>query len=132
MRASASNEVVRSLMAAYSWPDRGRFARPEFARLSHTVISRSGSLKGRGRSRTALTTLKIAELAPMPSASVMTAIAVNPGLFDSDRRPNRMSLIMESTMVFPISDCQLPIYPRRHCFTIGNRQLEIGNDLIRI
>ena len=47
----------------------------------------SGSLNGSGRSRTLLTTLKIAVLAPIPSASVKTAIAVNPGRFAKILQP---------------------------------------------
>src|ERR1700721_172600 len=39
------------------------------------------------RSRTPLTTLKIAVFAPMPSDSVSTAMAVNAGLFRSIRAP---------------------------------------------
>ena len=43
--------------------------------------------QGKGRSKTAFTTLKIAVLAPMPSASVNTATAVKPGFFPSIRKP---------------------------------------------
>jgi hypothetical protein len=43
-----------------------------------TTTSCDGSLKGSGRSSTAFTTLKIAVFAPMPSASVAMAVAVNP------------------------------------------------------
>ena len=49
------------------------------ARVRTTILSASGY--GRGRSSTALTTVKMAVLAPIPSASVSTATAVNPGLF---------------------------------------------------
>jgi hypothetical protein len=38
-------------------------------------------------SKTALTTLKIAVLAPIPSASVRTAMTLNPGFLDSMRAP---------------------------------------------
>ena len=41
-----------------------------------------GRGKASGRRSTPLTTLKMAVFAPMPSASVRMAIAVNPGLFD--------------------------------------------------
>ena len=51
--------------------------------FSETNTSRPGSLNGGGRSSTALTTLKIAAFAPMPSASVSTATAVNPGFFSN-------------------------------------------------
>ena len=39
----------------------------------------SGSAYGKGRSRMALTTLKIAVLAPMPIATQSTAIKAKPG-----------------------------------------------------
>jgi len=42
---------------------------------------REESLYGSGRSTTALTMLKMAVFAPMPSARVSVATAVNPGFF---------------------------------------------------
>src|SRR5438093_936812 len=51
----------------------------------------SGSGKGSGFSSTPLMTENSAVFAPMPSASVMIAIAVNPGLFRSTRKPKRRS-----------------------------------------
>ncbi len=51
------------------------------------LTMRSGSGYASGRSSTAFTTVKIAVLAPMPSASVRTATAVKPGLFLSIRKP---------------------------------------------
>src|SRR3954464_9119956 len=59
-----------------------------------TSISACGSWTGRGRSSTALTRLKIAVLAPMPSASDNTATSVNPGLLASIRRPYLMSCMV--------------------------------------
>src|ERR1044071_5876593 len=56
---------------------------------------RSASGYGSGRSRTALTTLKIAVFAPMPSASVRMAMNANPGDLRSWRRAIRMSFNME-------------------------------------
>src|SRR5262245_16809058 len=51
-----------------------------------------GSLRyGSGLSNTALTTLKIAVFAPMPRASVRTAVAVKPGFFINIRAPKRRS-----------------------------------------
>ena len=47
--------------------------------------SRSGSAYGSGRSSTAFRTLKIAVLAPIPSASVSSATAVKPGARSSRR-----------------------------------------------
>jgi hypothetical protein len=60
-------------------------------RRSQTITSRSGSANGSGRSSTALTTEKIAELAPMPKASATTATSVKPGFFKSIRTPYLMS-----------------------------------------
>ena len=48
---------------------------------------RSGFLNGNGRNSVALTTLKIAVLAPIPSASVMTAIDVKLGRLIRLRMP---------------------------------------------
>src|SRR5437773_11047107 len=56
------------------------------------ILSASGY--GSGRSRTALTMLKMAVLAPMPSASVRTATKVNPGDLRSWRRANFRSFIL--------------------------------------
>jgi hypothetical protein len=44
------------------------------------VINAEGFEYGRGRSRTPLTTLKIAVVSPMPRASVRTTVAENAGL----------------------------------------------------
>src|SRR5438270_11185794 len=56
------------------------------------ILSASGY--GSGRSKTALTMLKIAVFAPIPSASVRTATKVNPGDLRSWRRANLRSLIL--------------------------------------
>ena len=61
--------------------------------FSETNTSRSGSLNGGVRSTTALITLNIAVLAPMPSASVSTATALKPGFFSNWRRANFKSFI---------------------------------------
>jgi hypothetical protein len=55
--------------------------------LERAIISRSGSGNGRGLRRTALTTLKIAVVAPIPSASATTATTAKPGLLASVRMP---------------------------------------------
>ena len=48
---------------------------------------RSAVRYGRRRNNTLSTTLKIAVLAPIPSASVITTINVNPGRFNNPRKP---------------------------------------------
>jgi len=52
-----------------------------------TSASSSGFRTGSERSRTAFNNWKIAVFAPMPSASVKTAINVKPGFFNSVRAP---------------------------------------------
>src|SRR5580700_10303674 len=52
---------------------------------------RDESWKGRGRRSTALTTEKIAVLAPMPKARRRTAVAEKPGLRRRIRKPSRRS-----------------------------------------
>src|SRR5256884_2751460 len=59
------------------------------------MTSRSAAGKGNGRSSTALTTLKIAVFAPMPSASVSTATMVKPGFFSNWRKANFKSFITQ-------------------------------------
>jgi hypothetical protein len=51
-----------------------------------TATMRAGSATGRGCRTSAFTTLKMAVLAPMPSARVATATAVKAGDFLSIRR----------------------------------------------
>src|SRR5688572_853106 len=55
------------------------------------MIALSGSLHGSGRSRTALTTLKMAAFAPMPSASVSVAMVAKVRLRRRVRAPYRRS-----------------------------------------
>src|SRR6266566_3839973 len=55
------------------------------------MTSRSGSLYGRGRNRTALVTLKMAVLAPTPRAMVSAAVSAKIGLFRSVRPANASS-----------------------------------------
>src|SRR6267143_7049509 len=56
--------------------------------------TRSGSEKGRPRRKRSWIKLKIAVFMPIPSASVSTAIKVNPGDLRSWRRANLRSLIL--------------------------------------
>src|SRR5579862_8581280 len=55
------------------------------------MARRSGWRKGRGRRMVASTTLKMAELAPMPRASTVAASAVKPGARRSTRAAYRRS-----------------------------------------
>ena len=58
---------------------------------SKTETRRSACGYGSARSSTPFTTLNIAVVAPMPSASVATATTLNAGVRASDRAANRMS-----------------------------------------
>ena len=61
--------------------------------VCHSPTSRSGSGKGSGFSRTPLTTLKMAVLAPMPSASVTSVARVKAGVRSRRRAACRTSRI---------------------------------------
>src|SRR5581483_4953182 len=81
-----SNAPVRSRRSSSSGCDRPML-RPRVPRASAaTRTSRSGLGNGSGRISTASTTVKIATFAPMPSASVRTAMAAKPGAAMIPRR----------------------------------------------
>jgi hypothetical protein len=63
---------------------------------------RSGDAYGSGVINTALTTLKMAEVAPMPSASVTREAAAKPGLLMRPRRAPVMSCRRLSNMYGPL------------------------------
>ena len=73
---------------------------PSPAKSAVTRTSRSALAYGSGRSTTALTTVKIALLAPMPSASVAIAIAAKPGCLKL-RSANRTSCTSASIIDLP-------------------------------
>src|SRR2546423_9287058 len=80
---------------------------------------------GSGLSRTALTTVKMAVFAPMPSASVSTATAVKPGFFSNWRKANFKSFMVR---------CQESVV---RCLFIPHsefriRSLALENDEIRM
>src|SRR6185503_19592129 len=68
-------------------------SRPRCVSVSKSATSEFGSGNGKGRSSTAFTTLKIAVLAPIPSASAIVATMLTLGDFSNMRSPNRMSCI---------------------------------------
>ena len=81
-----------------NWP------KPAFGcvRAFHRSKTRSfASLTGIARSSAALIKLKITVFAPIPSASVRIAVAVNPGLFRSVRIPKRKSSYKSSSQRQP-------------------------------
>ncbi len=69
---------------------------PSPGAVCHTPTSRSASSNGSGLSRTPRTTLKMAVLAPMPSASVKMAISVNMGARRRRRATRRGVAVMWS------------------------------------
>ena len=76
---------------------------PSPGAVCHSPTSRSAPSNGSGLSRTPRTTLKMAVLAPMPSARVKMAISVNMGA-RSRRRATRMGVAVIGS-----------IYGRRRC-----------------
>ena len=61
------------------------------ATCSCILTSCSGWSNGNGRSSTSYTSVKIAVVAPIPTASVRTAVAINPGALASCRSARRIS-----------------------------------------
>ena len=88
MSSNTSFEARQSMMFAFV-PRLRRLS--SLGRVSHSATSRSGALYGSGRSSTALTTLKMAVLAPMPIARVKVTTAVKPGCFLNSLRACRRS-----------------------------------------
>ena len=80
-----------SLQSRKLGPESRARGTPSWWLVSQSTVSRPASLYGSGRSSTAFTTLKMAVLAPMPSASASTATAVNPGFLASTRPAKRTS-----------------------------------------
>src|SRR5262245_1213323 len=83
----------------------GGRVRPSRWFTSSTETSCSGFGNGNGRKTIECRTLKIALVAPMPSARVSTAASVNPGLFRSSfhplRRSKRKSASQAPTVALP-------------------------------
>ena len=94
--AIAANDVASRRQSKKSAGDTAPYMRPSRGRCSASDMIRSASAYGRGRQRTASTTLKIAVLAPMPRASAATATSVNDGWRRSMRRLNATSRRRES------------------------------------
>src|SRR5439155_25845787 len=74
----------------------------------------SGFWTAIGRSNTALTKIKIAVFAPMPSASVSTATAVKPGFFSSWRKANLRSFITQSPLLDSTCICATALKAAAH------------------
>ena len=71
--------MVRSRMTSYLVHDAPTVS-CSFTSCAFTIATCSGSRIGKGRRRTALTMVKMPTVAPMPVASVISAIAVKPAL----------------------------------------------------
>src|SRR6266513_5015913 len=90
-----SNDALCRCQSSTFNPELRESVTPRLGLTEAIRTSRSGSRYGSGRSNTALTTLKMAVFAPMPSASVSTATAVKPGFFRSWRKANLRSFITQ-------------------------------------
>ena len=90
--ARPSNVVDCARKSAKSGFENGQ-SRTLRARSSpQTIISRSASAYGSGRSKTAFTTLKMAVVAPIPRPSVSATVTENPGRLRSVLKPSFRSL----------------------------------------
>src|SRR5437588_9827694 len=93
---------------------------------------------GSARNKRRSTTLNTAVVAPIPSASVMTATAVKPGFFANVRIPYRKSwrrvVITHRSVVRAIADFRLSIFdsPRDRGHPPFNRQSAIENPQLLI
>ena len=104
-----------------------RHAVPERRRrfVPTTITRRSGSWKGSGRSRIASTSAKMALLAPMPSASVLTAMNVKAG--EPSQLPNG-ELHVVAELFEPVGEAHFPsltaMTPRRFAaYGVGRLRL---------
>src|SRR5437867_13052123 len=95
MTDKASKLLLCSFQSVKTPPDTAVFPRPSPVSSSKTITTWPGCSYGSGLSKTPLITLKMAVLAPMPSASVSTATAVKPGFFSSWRKANLRSFITQ-------------------------------------
>ena len=96
-----------------SGTDAGSRVVPVCRSVSHTITSRSSSTTGVARSRTPSTTLKIAVVAPIASASVRTATTVKPGRAASPRRAWRRSAGMRPSYAKNLAHCIPATEPQR-------------------
>ena len=88
---TAANDWLISRNSMYSGGETQNSVKPSPGNWVVRYISCSGAGYPSGRRITLLTMEKIAVLAPMPSASVSTATAVNPGARRSSRHEYRTS-----------------------------------------
>ena len=102
--------------------------------LSYTPTSRPGSRYGSGWIKLASTNAKIATLAPIPSASINTAVQVNPGFLRScltAKCPSRMRFSIAGTPFLSRHACLVASIPpnckiaarRASCALIPARRL---------
>ncbi len=87
----SSNTWFRSRQSRKSARVATPLVRSLFGWTSQTTTRRDESVKGRGRSKIALTTANIMEMPPMPNASVRTTTVVNPRFFARTRQPKPKS-----------------------------------------
>src|SRR3954469_2309015 len=89
---------------------------------------RSGFLYGSGRNSTASTTLKIAVLAPIPSARTVNETTVNTGLFQSERAVVRRFISgLQSTLYLqPVFPEQMSHVIRFSLIAFDNRESRAG------
>ena len=98
------NVLTRERRSRISGIEKLAFSAPIPLALWRMYSSRSSSLLTSGRSRTPRTTLEMAALAPIPSASVTMTVIASPFTLSSDRTANRKS-VMKVIGSYPACAC---------------------------
>src|SRR5262245_14735167 len=90
--SSNDDAVARTTPMSSTGQLLGRTGRPGSRDVLKRTARRSDSGKGAGRESDARSTVNIADVAPMPNASVATATVVNPRAFQRPRAVTRRSV----------------------------------------
>jgi len=93
--AAESNTVLLFSTSAKSGTETGILRKASLSYRARTATTRSGFATPAGLSRTWLTTLKIAVLAPIPNAKVVTAVSAKARFLANARQAKRRSVIMQ-------------------------------------
>src|SRR6185437_1872379 len=101
----SANSRLWAFQSGKSGPESGKL--PGAASVSNICTSWSGCAYGSGASMSASTRLKMAVLAPIPSASTSTARIVNPGVRRSMRKAKRRSCPISPIRIYRICDSRL-------------------------
>ena len=87
LAANCSNDTLCFFQSRKFAGETEFWERPRWKFFSQTMTMLSASRYASERRRTPLITLKMALFAPIPRASAITAVRVNPGFLRNERRP---------------------------------------------